>query len=469
MVTKMHQLLEDVEFIFAECIRIQNLLKGGFDRIPKDDFFFSIPHPASGEILCGRAAARKLGGLAKEAGRRAGLLRRVELQTLIAPTAELIVQRFVRERRSLDIQQVDRALSAAAKMARQSCADIKHLVPCHLMLAKDPEELRIGPVVFRNRAAFRRLLLEKIRAYPYEDEKGNRDFVRSLVADSLRYYRTFNWVAEVDVKGCDKKTSTVIAGRAVTSALDCLHLILGARWTDRMRVGGPSIHRDIRANLSISASGDLNFEVSHSLAGLGQLNFEDGWSELLTTPYIKRSLELCGVALEAAVDPDLERPLSRRFLDAAQWFGEASRDDSASTRVVKYVTALERMVMTGEEAITSHISERVAALCLQMAMTADRETWRKKATTAYDLRSKLVHGSISPRAPKVERGVSLCAELGEATLLSAINAFGEKGLRDDAVSSKRLGRWFGELIGSADQVTLEEPKKEVVDSPPRPA
>lgn len=51
--------------------------------------------------------------------------------------------------------------------------------------------------------------------------------------------------------------------------------------------------------------------------------------------------KLFSVALEAAVNPTLERTLSRRFLDAAQRFGEASRDESPATRTFKYVTALD--------------------------------------------------------------------------------------------------------------------------------
>jgi hypothetical protein len=44
----------------------------------------------------------------------------------------------------------------------------------------------------------------------------------------------------------------------------------------------------------------------------------DGWSEGLSSPEQINLLNLFGVALELAVDPALSRPLSQRFLDAAQ-------------------------------------------------------------------------------------------------------------------------------------------------------
>ncbi len=446
------RLIDDVRFIFAEVRRLDGL---GFKAIPEDDVWFDIPHPtaAPGVAICGRAAAARLEGLAREAGRRAGLSRRVSLQSLRQPLAELIVQRFARERRPLDGQQIDRVLAAAGKAARRTCVDIRHLLPCHLMLAQDPEEIRMGPVVFRNRKATRRLLLERSRARrPELDESPEqRAFSRRLMVDALRYYRAFNWIAEVEIKGCEPDVSADLAKAAVTSALDGLHLILSAKNTDRMRVGGPALLRDTRAKLTIDASGEMS--PSLSLDGPGQVEFQAGWSSRLADPYYQRPLTLCAIALETAVDPDLERPLSRRFLDAAQWFGEAARDNSPSTRVVKYVTALERMLMTEErDDITALVSERLAALCFDNVSAESRQAWRQKAVTAYDLRSKLVHGSMSPRDPQVWRGVALGAELGEAALLCALNGFGEEGLRRPKISSRRLGQWFDEVIVWADRM-----------------
>jgi hypothetical protein len=448
-----HQrLIDDVRFIFAEVRRLNGL---DLKDIPQDDVWFDLPSPsgAGGVVICGRAAARRLEGLAEEAGQRAGLSRRVSLRSLREPLAELIVQRFAREGRPLDGQQIDRVLVAAGKAAEKTCVDLRHLLPCHLMLAQDPNEIPMGPVTFRNRKAMRRLLLERSRARLSEPDESpqKRAFGRRLMADALRYYRAFNWIAEVEIKRCEPEISATLAQAAVTSALDGLHLILSADHTDRMRVGGPALRRDNRAKLTIDPSGQIS--PSLSLDGPGQVEFPDGWSSRLADPYYQRPLELCAIALEAAVDPDLERPLSRRFLDAAQWFGEAARDGSPSTRVVKYVTALERMLTTEErDDITAMVSTRLAALCFDQVSAESREAWRLKAVAAYDLRSKLVHGSMSPRDPKVWRGVALGAELGEAALLCALNGLGEEGLRLETMSSRRLGRWYDEVIAWSDRM-----------------
>lgn len=379
------QRVDDVGFILSECARILAMGVNVFKLLPKDEMFFSLPHPrGQGMMLCGRAAAQRLDALAEDARHAAGLSRRVELDAVRKPLAELIVARFIREKRPLDIAQVDRALAAAGTAARGKCQDNIHFVPCHLMSAKEPEVFAIGPVVFRNRAAFRRVLLERLREHEHGPEE-RREWSRRIMADAVIYYRTFDWVAEVSIAACDGSTSSLLTQRAVTSALDCLHLILRAQHTDKMPVGGPALRRDRRASLTVGVGGKL--EPSGSYGWSGQGGFPDDWSAMLQRDDIKHAVVLCGLALETAIDPDLDRPLSCRFLDAAQWFGEASRDDHEATRVVKYVTALERMVMTDEkDDITLLVSERVAAICCERGNAIDRNQWREKTRLSYALR-----------------------------------------------------------------------------------
>lgn len=447
---------DDIEFILTECHRFYALVQKDIKSIPREDALHEIPHPSgNGFLICGRAASQRINKLAQEAGRRAGILQRVEPEALRKPLKHLITRRFIVEKRPTETKQVDRILAATARAALKKCSNKTYFIPCHLMTAQTPATLRVGPILFLNRKSFRQIALEKITDYVEIGDPDRRELRRHLLTNAIRYYRSFDWVAQVEILGCDDETSKVIANRAVTSALDCLHLLIGAKWTDQMRVGGPAMRRDRRGRLTLSFG---KLDVSISSKGVGQVNFGDGWHEILKRPEYQNLLNLMGIALEVAIDPDLNRPLSRRFLDAAQWFGEASRDESPSTRVVKYVTALERMVMTEEkDDITRLVTERVAAFCFDgktaTETAVDRDIWREKARIAYMLRSKLVHGSMSPHAPEVWQGVRLGAELCETTLLRALHHFGEAGLKMNEVSTKRLGRWFDDVIQWADNVT----------------
>ncbi|MBY2909642.1 HEPN domain-containing protein [Rhizobium leguminosarum] len=463
MANSKDKLLNDVKFIFTEVARVNAIAKTNLKSVPRDDLWFTIPHPEKGEMLCGRAAAERIDSLAQLAGSRSKLLRRVERSVLRKNVAEVLVERFIRQLREVNIKEFDRAINDVGKRSKAKCVDLTHFVPCHLMRAKDPDEILLGPIKFRNRSAFRKVLLENIRAHNYGAAPAEIARSRKLMRDAVRYYRSFQWVAEVSVMGCDAVTSRKIAERAVISALDCLHLVLGAGWTDRMRVGGPAIRSDKRGHISANADGQLN--ISTSLAAVGQVNFAEGWSDKILTPELKDLLDLCSVALEVAVDPDLLRPISRRFLDAAQWFGEAARDLSPSTSLVKYVMALERMVMTDEkDDITSLLSDRVASLCYDISGPVDWDDWKQKASEIYRLRSKLVHGSMSPLDEASLLHLRKTSQMTEAVLLNVLTALGAEVLRMDDGNSKRLAAWFEKLVVWAKQNVVEHAEAQLVKS-----
>lgn len=424
-------------------------------KLPRDEIFSDLPHPSGqGQMICGRAAAKRIAEIAKEAGRRAGVSNRVEFETLRKLTGDLLVERFFRERRELNKQQIDRFLASVGRQAQRDCTNITHFIPCTLMTAQDPETLALGPVQFHNRARFRRIILPRLQDHG-KDEEG---IARDLMVSAVKFYRKFDWVAEVTIASCDPRTSAKIAERAVYSALDCIHLLLSARYSQKMRVGGPALRTDRRGGVVIDSEGKMHPHGSTSWAG--QVNFPKGWSSQLADPNFAHMMSLCALALEAAVDPNLVRPISRRFLDAAQWFGEASRDERPASRVVKYVTSLERMVMTDEmDDISSLLSERIAALCCDRGNASDRKKWREDARRVYDLRSRLVHGSMSPSDPEIESGVWLAAQVSEATLLHALYALGADGLRGESASTKRLAGWYGRVIKMIDEAEAASDSK----------
>lgn len=441
MKNKHQNLINDIIYIFSECEIFTSKIKNNeFKNIQNEDLFYEIPHPnhKNSKLICGKKAGEKLSNIAKNIAKNHKLEKRIKHSKLIEISSRVIVNRLLRDNHKLNDREIDRIISSTVKQAKKHCINITHFIPCHLMKTPDPLHLSLGSIKFHNRSSIRRLFLEKLSQRTKEKTAEQEKEARAFLCNAIRYYRKFQWVAEVEIKECDPESSTEIAEQAVTSALDCLHLMFGARWSDRMQIHGPAIKIDRRAKLYFS-DGHLNASLSSS--SIGQVNFESGWSDQLASSEFLHLIDLFGVALEAAVDPNLDRPLSRRFLDAAQWFGEASRDKSPSTRVVKYITALERMVMTEEKNdISRLVSDRVSAFCFDKL--EDRELWREKVKKTYDLRSKLVHGNISPRSDEVWQGVDVGAQLCEITLLGVLNEFGAEGLKKDKFTSKRLGKWF---------------------------
>ena len=114
---------------------------------------------------------------------------------------------------------------------------------------------------------------------------------------------------------------------------------------------------------------------------------------------------LMGTAIVTGHGLPKNAPLARRFIDASAWYGEAVRDKFPASRMIKYMTAVERIVTTkNEEGLSETISRRGAAL-LTMGGIGNFQTDAKRIKVAYDKRSELIHGSTSPSEQKM--GVAL--------------------------------------------------------------
>lgn len=455
MANRKDGLLADVSFIFEECARLNQLVKEGkFASLPREDAFCELPHPThnwpNGKMLCSRAGFDRLESLARIALRRARLERRVSLSSARKVLAEILVRKFVRENRPIEISHIERALSETAKRCTRTCEDLTHFIPCHLMRPQTPNSFEIGPVRFLNQATFRSRLASII----WSQRRRSRRMPRRLISQAIEYFRNFGWIAEITVIGCEKEVSETTASYAALAALNCLHVLVGPGNSTRMTVGGPGMALDRRAGFFVRADGDLSYMVS--TGGQGNVGFEDNWMDLFSSADAQEIIGNLGIALEQAVNPALRRPLSERLLDTMQWYGEAVREASPGAKAVKYVTALERMVMTDEkDDIASLVSSRVAALCLDEPTVRCRDRWQDEVRRAYEVRSRLVHGSVSPTSEIVFEGVRLGSQLARSTLLSAAKLLGERGLRDEKATNRHLARWYDQMVHHVDEVIMQ--------------
>ncbi|WP_215755527.1 HEPN domain-containing protein [Acetobacter sp. P5B1] len=442
---------EDIRFILSERNRFARMEQqwASTKRCPEElqqAFLWEIQHPIdkANKLIVGREAVVRLEGLARTALRNAGIARQVDDLAIKMPLGMILFRRFVIEKKPINTRNIDRALSEAAKLARRSLQTRTHFIPCHLMLATEPAEFSIGPVRFMNQKSFRSRIADQV----WGDRKSYRGD-SYLRRDTAKYYGNFNWVAEVTIPCCDKRISERVATDTVTSALDCLAILFSASHSARMSVGGPAVKHDRRATLQL-LNGTLSF--STSFAWSGEVTFPNDWAAVFERPDYRYILNLFGVALETAIDPRLCRPLSERFLDSALWFGEAVRERSPAARVIKYVTALERLVMTDEKNdITFQVATRVSAICFDPDDPESLGQLRQEAQRAYSLRSKLVHGSLSPKSDEVMDGVRLGAKLCELALINTLAIFGVQGLRADKLTRSEIISCFQRVVEQANR------------------
>lgn len=434
--------IEQLKSLFTEMGRIQLAFASGDYRPDPEDLFCGIRSPdGRGDIPTGRAGRAALNELALSAIKAAGLQGRVSEDIARDALGPILVRTFKTDRLPIEPRSLQKAFGEAARLMRKTLVSRTYLIPCHLMDTAEPDDIRLGPVSFLNRAAMRRMFLS---ASPSRTDGEWTGDARQMIAQAMRHYRSYRWVAAVRIEDCAPELAKRYAMSAATLALSGLQLFFGARASRRMAIGGRPQGWVREAEMQLTDVGALAVSISHAFnSGEG---FEKGWAVELEAAGMRRGMALFGLALEASL-PSEKRPLSERVLGAAQWFGEAVREASPATQLIKFITAIEHIVLTGEKlAVTRLMAERVAALLYEIGSASSRREVTKDFLRLYAFRSKLMHGSMSPWDPDIPRNLGPAADLAEQVFHAVLGAWGEDGLRSQRATSRRLAGWYDQAV-----------------------
>jgi Apea-like HEPN len=443
-----------IEFVFAECLRIQNAISDAVKNnpaslkdLPREDMWGDLPGPdGKGPLMCGRAANHRVWRLAEQAVKYSDALGTIEIEPVHKALGKILVQRFVTEGRDIDEQQAERALSSAVKEAKRARMDRTHFVPCRLMYSKGPGSFAVGPVTFHAREKFNELMASHFESYPRQDgEDWQKEHDAQLLSDARHYYDGFTWIGEVKILNCDGGITLERARMAVTGAVNLVHILFGSSHTRRMDIGGPRLETDRRAHMSLDPKHGLY--VSCSSASTSAVGFQDDWGKFLEGEDMAVLLRAANKALETVVNPAIKRTLGSRLLDSAAWFGDAVREASPAAQIIKAVTGLERLVMTSEhEDIKKTVSQRGAAIRYHPADPKTFEELESELAEAYVMRSRLAHGSLSPFDPEVAAFAPACLHRIEQVICWGLGLFESQGLFDRELTNRQLAEGFDGLI-----------------------
>ena len=409
-------------------------------------------------MLCGSAAAQRVKRLAEQALQHSDAVGTLENGRVHRALRKIIVERFFKDQLPVDVPHVEKAMSAAVKAAKRDRADTTHFFPCRLMYAGDPDTFVVGPVTFVTVARFNRQMAEKFDAYVRRDgARLETEIDEGLLADARHYFDGFTWIGEVKVLNCDAGTSKMRGQLAVTAALNFVHVLFGSYHTDRMMVAGPRMDKDRRAHMTMNEAGRI--DISCSSSATSAVGFSNGWGKLLEGVSMELLLRGVGKAMEPLVNPAAKRPLGVRLTDAVGWFGDAVREEAPAAQIVKAVTALETLVMTDEhQEIASLLSSRAAALCYHSQHEKTFEELNEIMLHAYDMRSRLAHGSVSPFDAEVATYAPECLHWAERAICGGLGLFESHGLLDRTLTRKQLAEGMTGLVewaksNSADHAT----------------
>ena len=374
---------------------------------------------------------------------------RVELAMVVENLGHQISSRFLKNGSAVNKSSVQAALDGAVKRAALKSKDITHFIPCTVVSDDDPRAFSIGPVTFQRREdflqqqvpAFEHYIESFIEVRPTASADEAKDEALSFVVDTTTYFNHFDWVAEITIENCTPKISKDLARQTLQAALDVLRLMLGEAYADHLTMEGPPLGVVKTAELSMV---DNKIDISLGRSWPSRTLGADWWPKIVER-FTEERLAGAGRTIEMLVKMERDKPLCQRLLDAITWFGQAVTEQQPAAKIVKFVNGIERVTQCGKsDKVTETVCERAAALAFDYHC-GDREHWLGRMKDLYDVRSRLVHGSMSPFDPDAARATQKAEELATRILCRAIDYFIHLGLDAAICSPERLEDQFQRL------------------------
>lgn len=435
------------------------------------DAFHTIPNPRNGGMLIiGQEGTDRFWGIARRhLADYPAKKRRTSLSAFVEQLRTQFSELFLAEGASIDQDNVDRWIAVAYDATAQQHEAATHYIPCGLLFSNQVKRFSIGPVTFLHESEFFRIHgeeLEKLRETIHDRHRKRVDqaikkglpaknaatpaqsamWSNHLADGLLESFRRYNWFAAVDVAPAHKDVSYDRALFATRGALNIIKVLLGSYHTGRLRTADDNGSVGKTAVLTRDAKGELGISLSNTPM---DNTVGDQWLEILTS---SKHFSLLAKVLTLCSTFDDPPPLCARLMDALSWFGDAVAEKSPAAKIVKFVTAIERLCGTGKEKNTDGKDRGVTGIVITRAsilysVITERPFTKvkKEITDVYECRSKLVHGSVSPFADEVSARVVKVDRATNLVLLAAIDYYSVLGLENPALDENGLRASFLEL------------------------
>ena len=434
--------MRDMEFICKQLHRFARMSLEEHKSYARDHpigWFCQIPSPGGkGHLLCGHLAWEKFGALADLAlGLDQDVGRRVGRQRARDAVVEAFSKRVLLAEDEINEGIAESMLLDVLASLKGSLVCTEHYLPCVLFPSSGPDEFSVGPVTFTRRKKFFRDRKSALRSsidvetaahirhvdshvakgFPREracSAHESRQLVRELQARAIRAYRQYPWIASVKVRNCDEGSSPARATRAVEMAIHVVRIILGGENTRKIRLAWSQSPALRTAHLQSDAFGVIR--ASTSANSMGPVGTDKWYEAMMRSTW---ELEMLGVSLTPIVEPRDTSHLHHRLMDAISWFGDAATDPNTSSSIIKYVSAIERLLF-GKfgQGRRKAFADRVSSVMGAFGCDNDHKI-REQALAVYDLRSALVHGERQ----ETNKGLRKTAALSRMCLLCSTQLY----------------------------------------------
>jgi hypothetical protein len=367
-------------FVVREVDRISSLLKnepGLFQDIVKKGGM--IQKQKGGGYMCGPEAALQVLELAKERVELYPELKgRCKLNSFLHPLEDQIARRFIENREKISEAAVKELFRSARNAAMEKLIDWKYLFPTYAVHWEGGDFIKLGKVEFIKSHTF----FQSNREVINKSIENGEIFLK----DGENFYTRFPWVAIVEIKRMEPEIGHRQASNVLEQTLNCLRLVIRSNSDHFTGIVEECPLSESSSSLAIDENGKflsgkswkliqpiVNEEFFKSIEG-------DRWLNL-----ILHMIEKYQDCLELT-------PLEERLMEGLSWFGQGWKEKDLSSKLIKYVTCLEGLLLLSNEreGITEKLAERIALLSKECF--EKRKELFNDAKQIYDARSKLVHG-----------------------------------------------------------------------------
>lgn len=441
----------------------------------QEDALATLCAHRGGILFCGKAAYDRFEQIAdrtikRESAEEKTFDRRAYVHALRDAFAEVFIE-GAQPVKPVTQGLVMRFINRARELSTADLVHVTHHLPCIVFYAREPDQFTIGPVTFTTTARFLAQQEEELRRYrdsnysafgadlrkrqpelsDAEVSAESAEFADKHIERIRRYYLEYEWVASVLIPPAHESVSQLRAERTVDAALDALRLFVPTFPELYRRANAPNTPFDTR-ELMTNTSGRLSSAMCQGGRGAPAL---DGWYEsvMRDAPELWQEFER---AIGTITKGDKSDKLTQRLIDALNWFGQAVVEANPAAAIVKYTAALERLTITG------HVNQGLEAMLIKRVAFLNDDRTDKSAQEIiadlgklYQMRSDLMHGSLSPYDGTVPAVLRIGWEVTRWSLLGAALEF--RSLRASGKAHRKDLDIFYKKSTASDTAWGEQP------------
>lgn len=280
---------------------------------------------------------------------------------------------------------------------------LTHHIPCSLAAHHEPSRFVIGPVRFVLRDIFMKENEAALR------QRWKSEHTTDLHYDELqRFFSKYDWVASVQVPACDSSVSKGRAQEVVKRVLDFFKLVVGGDRAARVRQAYDLATPNMTVTLASTDMGEFSISWSRRVAGA---IVPDDWYRQISEfkPWQIGESIISDHWKNWEVVPE---PL-QRFLDGLSWHGDALSDTDSQAAILKFWTAIERVVSLKEN---DHEVIRRASVFSVANLSQFPKRFRE-CQRLYAYRSKIIHGAVGYKTPKSSAVAAEMEDLSKRVVL----------------------------------------------------